>query len=113
MDTSRSFQSVLIRATQHAPTVGKLVSITRGKHKGAIGIVTWHGKDRFSPAGRYESNWLQTALREARGKYGFSIRVRCPDGTAFFASATYAADPDCPICQGTGVTSERKVCYGC
>lgn len=70
------------------PDKGKRVRVIGGvKYKGLEGIVFWHGKDRYSYAGRYDGNALQASLREARGKYGFRIGIKTDQGEKFFIAA--------------------------
>lgn len=73
-----ALQGACNAATQDRPGVGAHVTVKDGKHAGIVGRVTWHGKDRFSRAGHY-GNWMTAALRDARGTYGFRVRIQ-PDG---------------------------------
>ena len=86
--TQQQGQELAYLLSAARPFVGRTVRIDRGrKHVGVVGLVTWHGTDNFSTAGRYGDAFVQAA-REVRGRYGFRIRVQPADGTApFFVSA--------------------------
>ena len=67
------------------PGVGKRVRVTAGrKHLGRVGIVRWHGPDKF--ANTYYKSDAQLMLRDLRGRDGFRIRVES-DGEFFFIAA--------------------------
>lgn len=83
-------RSALSALSKDAPTVGRRVSIDRGKHKGKSGVVLWHGRDAYKNPGRYEANWMVSSMRAARGKTFYRIRVRFDDGTDAFTNAEYA-----------------------
>lgn len=90
-NTLTAFQGLVNDASQESPRPGKRVKIMQGKHQGKIGLVFWHGKDSFSNAGRYDSNWLVTTLREAMGRIGYRIGVQDEKtGEKFFTKAEYA-----------------------
>lgn len=84
-----SLQALFDEVDIVAPRVGRTVKITQGKHKGIVGVVFWHGEDRYSTAGRYGSD-IQLCLRDARGRDGFRIGVRAKDGSKVFCCADYA-----------------------
>lgn len=71
----------------YRPFVGRIVRVTDNRaHKGRIGKVTWHGRDRFVSF-RYGGPDA-AALCEVMGRYGYRIRVQPDDGTLpFFVSA--------------------------
>lgn len=67
------------------PSVGKRVRVISGrKHLGKVGIVRWHGPDKFAD-NRYKSD-AQLMLRDLRGRDGFRVRVES-DGEFFFIGA--------------------------
>ncbi len=71
------------------PSVGKTVKVVSGrKHLGAVGVVVWHGIDKYAPplADSYE----QAFLAERVGRLGYRIKVQSETGEAFFVSADYA-----------------------
>jgi len=82
-------QAVANDCNAQRPTAGKRV-------KGLIGIVTWHGVDKYNKdAWRYCSN-AQTMLREVMGRYGYTdVEVCCCDGPFEDSSCE---DPICVTC---------------
>lgn len=83
-----AWQSLANTVSASRPSVGRSVTVTRGKHKGATGTVTWHGRDRYSDAFRYGSD-SSHALREMAGQYGYRVRVQPQEGEAFYCRADY------------------------
>jgi hypothetical protein len=67
------------------PSVGKRVRVSSGKKfLGRVGIVRWHGPDKY--ARDYYRTPAQLDLRDLRGRDGFRIRVES-DGESFFVGA--------------------------
>ena len=66
------------------PSVGKHVRVVEGKHTGKSGIVTWHGRDKYSDD--YYKSDAQLALRDACGRDGFRIRIQT-ESECFFVNA--------------------------
>lgn len=99
-----------ISKTAWSPRKGKLVNITRGKHKGESGVVFWHGKDRYRYSNQYQTG-IQSTMSDILGRFGFRIGVKTDSGEKFFVSAEYAANPDCPKCEGTGFVHKTRYCY--
>lgn len=85
-----AFRGMTATVSAEAPRVGRRVEIHRGKHRGKVGVVFWHGEDNFSAAWRYDANVLVATMRQARGKYGYRIGVETDAGGRFFCSADYA-----------------------
>lgn len=75
---------VLVEVAKTAPFVGRYVS-ARGK----TGRVFWHGRDRYSHAGRYGDDATQH-LRECGGRYGYRIGIQSDAGDKFFCRASDA-----------------------
>jgi len=73
------------------PSVGTTVIIDKGrKYKGKVGKVVRHIRDKFDrDAWRYCSD-AQAIMREARGRYGYVIKVLTTDGETFWCKADYA-----------------------
>ena len=67
------------------PSVGKRVRVSSGKFRGRVGIVRWHGPDKY--ARDYYRTPAQLDLRDLRGRDGFRVRVESDDGESFFAGA--------------------------
>lgn len=88
MTTHREAWQRVIKNTSHGrPSVGKRVVVTDGKkYKGKIGIVRWHGVNKYSDAFRYADN-AQSAMREITGKWGYRVRVETDNGESFFVDA--------------------------
>ncbi len=85
-DGKNAFQEILTKAIVDAPTKGKNVIVQYSrKHSGKQGIVFWHGKDKFSKV--KSDNFLQQALHDIVGKYGFRVGVLTADGERFFIPA--------------------------
>jgi hypothetical protein len=70
-----------------SPREGKLVEIFKGKHKGKVGVVFWHGRDKFSTS-QYQTS-IQSAMSESKGTFGFRIGVKTSGGEKFFTKAEY------------------------
>lgn len=69
------------------PSVGRRVRVVGGrKYRGREGQVFWHGQGFDPSAGRY-GNVFSDALRQAAGRYGYRVGVRCDDGSKFFVDA--------------------------
>ena len=66
------------------PSVGKMVRVTAGKHSGAEGRVTWHGRDKYSDT-RYVTA-AQQLLRDIEGRRGWRVRVQ-DEFQSFFVDA--------------------------
>jgi hypothetical protein len=88
-DNRSAWQDLADHLAPNRPDKGRRVRIERGKYQGKIGLVTWHGPDKFANT-RYKSE-AQLHLRDMAGREGFRIRVQ-PDegGQAFFTNAEYA-----------------------
>lgn len=70
------------------PSVGRKVQVqARGKHYGNEGVVFWHGENRFTPYAHRHENAMSGTLRQAEGKFGYRVGVRCDDGSKFFIDA--------------------------
>ena len=81
---------LLADASKLCPGKEKRVRVKLGtKHKDKIGIIFWHGEDRFNPPGRYAGNALQEAMTKAVGIRGYHVGVRTDDGEKFFVPAEY------------------------
>ena len=71
------------------PSVGRMVRVVKGrKHVGEVGLVTWHGKDKYCDLDRYKSP-IQVAMADVVGRTGYRIRISPDDGAAFFVCADY------------------------
>tara|TARA_R100001244_G_scaffold111337_1_gene82354 strand:+ start:283 stop:597 length:315 start_codon:yes stop_codon:yes gene_type:complete len=70
---------------ESCPSNGKRVEVKKGKHKGKIGIVFWHGKDRFKYSSRYDSS-VSKWTKNLSGISGFRCGVDS-EGDKFFVSA--------------------------
>ena len=82
-----SMKGLCTDASQTSPRPGKRVNIVRGKHKGKVGVVTWHGENKFYDRTRYGSA-LSHMLGEAIGLHGFRVRIQPDDDSeAFFTNA--------------------------
>jgi len=80
--------SFLERLAFTAPRRGRLVRIMRGREKGLIGRVVWHGKDgsdRFYTFGAAD-HWQL----EAAGRKGYRIGVSKDGAPPIFTKAEYA-----------------------
>lgn len=76
---------------EEKPSKGKLVLIDGGrKHTGKVGIVFWHGRDKF--AGSSYGDSFQRAAADAMGRHGFRVGVEDAEtGERFFVPAEYAS----------------------
>lgn len=81
----KAMQGLFSDAAGESPRKGARVTVAKGKHRGKVGTVTWHGEDRYSQAGRYGSD-LSNMLREAIGVSGYRVRIQPDDGEQFFTS---------------------------
>jgi hypothetical protein len=81
----KSLRGICDIAAKDKPGIGRRVEIINGKHKGKIGIVFWHGKDRFKYDRRYMTD-LSACVADARGIYGFRVGVQT-ESEKFFVAA--------------------------
>lgn len=90
MSMSReSGQSLADLLAADRPSVGVRVEVVDGrKHKGKAGKVFWHGRDGYSGAWRYGSDF-EKSCRDIRGTYGFRVGVETDAGEKFFVPATH------------------------
>jgi len=79
-ENADAWRDIAARISEQRPDVGRIVTVTRGKHKGKRGKVTRHMLDKYSDAFRYASE-AQATLREMAGRAGFVCLVRFDDGT--------------------------------
>lgn len=71
------------------PDVGRIVKVIKGrKHLGDVGIVKWHGRDKYDTNSRYRTD-AQECLHEMIGRLGFRIKIDTESGDSFFISADY------------------------
>lgn len=72
----------------YRPFVGRRVRVVEGrKYLGQVGVVTWHGVDRFR--GRQYGDAYSLAAQEVVGRSGYRIRIKCDDGTHCFVPANH------------------------
>lgn len=87
-DNRDAWQALADTCKAQFPSVGKSVKIVDGrKHKGKMGIVTWHGVNKF--VSRQYWTDAQYHLRDMQGRYGFSVRIKTVTGETFFVPAEY------------------------
>lgn len=82
--SQETWKDICDKAEANRPSAGKTVKVVSGKHRGTIGLVTWHGRDKFA-SGRYQSD-----LDSVVGREGWRIKITTEDGASFFANAEYA-----------------------
>ena len=82
--SSEQWQRLVDDLSAQRPSVGKRVRVSSGKFLGRVGIVRWHGPDKY--ARDYYRTPAQLDLRDLRGRDGFRIRVES-DGESFFVGA--------------------------
>lgn len=77
------------KASVDAPRVGRRVRVVRGKKSvGVVGVVVWHGADRFQST-RYGTAFSD-ALRASRGREGYRVGIRSDSGgPTVFVRADY------------------------
>jgi hypothetical protein len=87
-ENRQAWQNLADAHAKNRPSVGKTVTIIDGrKHKGKVGEVVWHGRDKFVSTQYWtEAQW---ALREIVGRYGYTVKVKTASGETFFVSADY------------------------
>jgi hypothetical protein len=68
------------------PTVGQMVRVVEGKHRGTVGRITWHGRDKFTHAFRY-GDAMQHHMTDMMGAWGFRVRIQPEQGEPFFVAA--------------------------
>ena len=82
-----AWQKIADSASAQRPSVGKTVEIVGGrKYKGQVGVVVWHGVDKYSST-QYLSD-ARLALREINGREGYRVAVKTATET-FFVPADY------------------------
>jgi hypothetical protein len=88
MTTHReAWQQVANTVSISRPSVGRRVVVTGSKkHNGKVGIVRWHGVDKYSDAFRYCDN-AQATMREMMGTYGYCVKIVLDNGESFFVKA--------------------------
>ena len=77
------------------PSVGRTVRVFRRldtkcprKHDGKIGVVAWHGRDKFCNPYRYGDSATHFAM-DCMGAWGFRVRLIPADGSEpFFVPAS-------------------------
>ena len=79
-----AWQRLFDDVAKQRPSVGKHVRVTSGKHSGKVGIVTWHGRDKF--ADDYYKSDAQLALRDACGRDGFRVRIQTSTESIFVSA---------------------------
>ncbi|MFA6904122.1 MAG: hypothetical protein WC236_13685 [Gallionellaceae bacterium] len=85
--THEENQSLASELSRYRPFVGRTVKVIEGKkHCGEIGVVFWHGADKFGAPLRYCDDYTR-AMASAMGRYGFRIGVQTEDGAKFFVKA--------------------------
>jgi hypothetical protein len=83
-DTLDAWQKLAITLGTTRPSIGKRVMVKRGKHAAEVGIVTWHGHNKFADWNHLTD--AQYHLRELAGRWGY--RVQIDTGTEkFFVDA--------------------------
>lgn len=90
-ENAAGWQAIANGCEKDRPSPGKWVSVESGrKHKGKIGQVVRHQRDKFAvDAYRYGSA-ASDALRDMQGRYGWVCVVRNEaDGTTFWVKADY------------------------
>ena len=87
-ETKQAWQAVIDDTSNNRPSVGRQVTITKGKNKGASGRVTWHGVDAYAST-QYKTEAM-LAMQQVIGREGYRIRVQPVQGAAFFCKATCA-----------------------
>lgn len=80
------FKDILQEEGRLAPRRGTKVQVRTKKHFGKIGVVFWHGVDKFSHAGRY-GDPIMEHLRQCGGRYGYRVGVQLESGEKIFTSA--------------------------
>ena len=84
-----ALRAVAPLVTADRPNVGRTARVDEGKHKGKVGRITWHGRDKFTQAYRYGDS-MSHHMTDMRGRWGFRVRlVDLETAEAFFVSAEY------------------------
>ena|SRR3990167_243179 len=84
--TQDQWQSIIDQTEPNRPSVGKRVKVIESrKYLGKEGLVTWHGRDKFSDTWRWCSD-AQFHLRDLVGRSGFRVRIDT-GSEAFFVNA--------------------------
>lgn len=90
-DNRKFWQDLADTLSMDRPSVGKTVRVTGGrKHLSKVGVVVYHGVDKFSDAFRYADE-AQTAYREMAGRYGYIVKIKQDDGSTFWIKADSVA----------------------
>lgn len=86
-----AWQALADEASKQRPYPGRKVRITGGrKHKGKVGTVMRHQRDRFDATAFRYGGEAALMLRDMEGRYGFCCLIQPEDGTApFWVKADY------------------------
>jgi hypothetical protein len=85
-DAWETLRSIVPVFAATRPDLGRMAVVMQGKRAGVRGTIFWHGKDRFSQAGRYMEEF-QRHLLDVKGSYGFRVGIESNTGERFFVAA--------------------------
>lgn len=89
-ENKQAWSEVIKKTNDIRPYVGRTVQITKGKNKGLVGKVTWHGVDKFYTGTRH-MNGAQMMMLQAMGTVGYRVRIQPSIGDAVFCKADQVA----------------------
>ena len=86
------------------PSVGRYIQVNRPKSKkhGLEGVVLRHEVTRYDKEKWYYGGSNMAMMREVMGRYGYSIKVRTPEGNTFWVDADWV-DVISPPAEDDGV----------
>jgi hypothetical protein len=74
-DNADAWRSLAKFVEKERPSVGKTVTVDKGKHRGKTGVVERHMLDRYYDAYRYGSS-AQHHMTDMRGRDGYVVLIR-------------------------------------
>jgi hypothetical protein len=98
-ENAAGWQAIANDLSKDRPYVGRWVAVERGrKHKGKMGRVLRHQRDKFSDAYRYGSG-ASDAFKDMAGTYGWVCMVEnAATGERFWVRADYLKIVPRPTC---------------
>lgn len=79
-----AWQEVFSSVEKDRPSVGKRITVVKGKYKGFQGVVVWHGRNKYYDT-RYMSG-AQIAMMQSMGTDGYRVAIDI-DGKRIFIDA--------------------------